>query len=78
MIDKLLRIDEPLRVFKDVNGKICVCYENGYVKDGNFLIGQVGRGENFSEAVMDYCNKISGKTLIFDISGKRKEVIALI
>ncbi len=78
MIDKLLNIDETLRVFKDLNGKTCVCYERGYIKDDIFLIGAVGRGENFDEAVIDYCNKISGKTLIFDVNGERKEVIVLI
>ena len=78
MIDKLLRIDESLSVFKDLNGKICVCYERGYIKEDIFLIGAVGRGKNFAEAVMDYCNQIRGKTLIFDVNGERKEVIVLI
>lgn len=78
MIDKLLRIDEKLSVFKDINGKTCVCYERGFIKDDTFLIGAVGRGKNFDEAVMDYCNKISGKTLIFDVNGERKKVIVLI
>ena len=42
--ERLLNTEYSLVVFKMVNGKIGVHFENCEVKDGYFLIGAFGRG----------------------------------
>jgi len=77
-IDKLLRLeDETLTVDKDIYGRICVHYTNAYVKSAGVLIGVCGRGQTIEEACQDYLDQISGKTLVIDAFGHRKEVIVL-
>ena len=78
VVDKLLETGKNLAVRTDTNGNTTVCFENGYIKDGNFLIGSCGRGKTFGEAVEDYCRQISGKTLVFDYPGGRRETIKIL
>lgn len=77
--EKLLNLDgRMLSVGKNINGKVYVHYERCDVKDGCFLIGTYGTGNNFEEACEDYLNKISGKTIVFNAeSSNREEVKAL-
>lgn len=79
--DILLSLGEPLTVSRDINGKVCVHYDGGYIKDECFLIGTTGRGEDFEFACDDYLAQIRGKTLVIDrhpvTLGKRKEVTIL-
>ena len=77
--EKLLNLENRmLKVGKNINGKVYVHYENCDVKDGCFLIGTYGTGNNFEEACDDYLNKISGKTIVFNaLSSDREEVKVL-
>lgn len=75
--ERLLRTENYLTVFKMINGKIGVHFENCEVKDGCFLIGTFGRGNTFEEACENYLEQIQGKTLVFNIYGNRKEVVLI-
>ena len=75
--ERLLNTEYSLVVFKMVNGKIGVHFENCEVKDGCFLIGAFGRGNTFEEACENYLEQIQGKTLVFNIYGNRKEVVLI-
>lgn len=67
-----------LVVFKDINDKICVRYENCEVKEGYALVLMVGRGNDFESACDSYLSQIRGKTLVFNsTSENRKEVTVL-
>lgn len=66
-----------LKVWEIDGGVICVCYQNCEVKDGMFLIGEFGTGLTFEEACDNYMEKITGKTLVFNACGNRKEVTVL-
>jgi hypothetical protein len=75
--DILLSLDlDHIDVWK-ADGDICVQYRNAYVKDGIFLAGVFGRGQDFESACTDYLSQIRGKTLVFEIFGQRKEVTVL-
>ena len=75
--ERLLNTEYSLVVFKMVNGKIGVHFENCEVKDGCFLIGTFGRGNTFEEACENYLEQIQGKTLVFNTYGNRKEVVLI-
>lgn len=75
--ERLLNTEYSLVVFKMVNGKIGVHFENCEVKDGCFLIGAFGRGSTFEEACEDYLERIQGQTLVFNVFGNRKEVVLI-
>lgn len=75
--ERLLNTEYALVVFKMVNGKIGVHFENCDVKDGCFLIGAFGRGNTFEEACENYLEQIQGKTLVFNAFGNRKEVVLI-
>jgi hypothetical protein len=78
--DILLSLGEPLTVSRDINGKVCVHYDGGYIKDECFLIGTTGRGEDFESACDDYLAKIRGKTLVIyrsSVGLGKKEVTVL-
>ena len=75
--ERLLRTENSLVVFKMINGKIGVHFENCEVKDGCFLIGTFGRGSTFEEACEDYLERIQGQTLVFNVFGNRKEVVLI-
>lgn len=77
---RLLKLGKRLQVWRSLNGEgsVCVNYENCMVKDGIFLVGEYGKGDCFYTACNDYCDKISGKTLVFDdMSDSREEVRVL-
>lgn len=77
--DILLSLDyEHLEVSKNSSGGINVRYRGAEVKDGMFLITDLGRGKDFEEACDDYLNKIRGKKLVFDAHNEdRREVMVL-
>lgn len=77
--DILLSLDgEHLEVFKNSSDEINVRYQNAEIKDGMFLIYDLGRGRNFEEACDDYLSKIRGKKLVFDArTEKRREIMVL-
>ena len=77
-VDRLLNLNKPIIVNRDLSGNIYVSYENSKVKDGCMLAGIVGRGSTFEYACEEYLKKISGKTLVFNaISESRQEVTVL-
>ena len=78
LVDNLLETGKDWVIGKDINGNTTVCFENCYIKDGGFLIGNFGRGKTFGEAVDDYCRQISGKTLIFDYPNGKRETIKIL
>ena len=77
--DILLALDgERLEVSKNSSGGINVRYQNAEVKDGMFLILDLGRGRNFEEACDDYLSKIRGKKLVFNARTEdRREIMVL-
>ena len=77
LVDKLLKTRKDLIISKDINDNITVCFKYGYIKDGDILIGNYGRGETFGEAVIDYCRQISGKILVFDYPNGKRETITI-
>ena len=75
--ERLLNTGNSLIVFKMVNGKIGVHFENCEVRDECFLIGEFGRGNTFEEACENYLERLQGKILVFNVFGNRKEVILI-
>lgn len=78
LVDKLLETGKDLAIGKDLEGNTTVCFEYGYIKDGDFLIGSFGRGKTLEEAIADYCRQISGKTLVFDYPDGKRETIKIL
>jgi hypothetical protein len=78
-VNRLLNLEfHQLSVFRAADGIICVKYEGAWISDGVALTGTVGRGRTFEEACEDYLGKISGKKLVFErTGGKREEVVVL-
>ena len=77
-VDRLLSLSfADLVVSKTIYGTITVHYQSAYIKDDGLLIGTFGAGGTFEEACENYLQKISGKTLVFDYPGHRKEVTVL-
>ena len=77
--EKLLNLEKRmLKVGKNINGKVYVHYESCDVKDGCFLIGTYGTGNNFEEACEDYLNKISGKTIVFNAESSNREEVKVL
>ncbi len=66
-----------LTVAEDVEGQIYVHYTGADVKDGMMLRAVSGRGGTVEEACQDYLDQISGKTLVIDAFGTRREVTVL-
>lgn len=77
--DILLSLDgECLEVSKNNGGGINVCYQGAKIKDGTFLIYDLGRGRDFEEACDNYLSKIRGKKIVFDADiNDRREIIVL-
>lgn len=79
-IDRLLKLDgEKLEIFKILDGSVtAIQYADCNVEDGSCIVGTFGRGATVDEAAEDYCNKISGKTLVFRFyKTTQKEVTVL-
>ena len=77
--EKLLNLEgRMLSVGKNINAKVYVHYERCDVKDGCFLIGTYGTGNNFEEACEDYLTKISGKTLVFNAESSNREEVKVL
>ena len=79
-IDRLLRLEsEELVIRKILDGKVVsVQYRECNVKDGAGLLGEYGRGLTVDDAAENYCDRISGKTLVFRWNETtRKEVTVL-
>ena len=64
-VSRLARIYN-LDVGIDVNDNITLQFDNGYDKDGPFLVGTCGRGRTVEEAAEDYYRKIRGKLIVID------------
>lgn len=75
--ERLLNTENSLIVFKMINEKIGVRFENCEVKNGCFLIDEFGRGNTFEEACENYFERIQGRTLVFNAFGNRKEVVLI-
>ena len=81
LVEKLLETDKDLIVSKDVYGNTTVHFRYSYysyTEDGDVLVGGCGRGKTFGEAVVDYCRKINGKTLVFEYPKGRRETIKIL
>lgn len=77
LVDKLLETGKILTIGKDINNNTTVWFEHGYIKDGDILIGALGKGETFGEAIIDYCRQISGRILVFDDPNGERETIII-
>lgn len=71
-VDYLARIYD-LNVGTDVQDRITVHFDYGYVKDGPMLVGVCGRGRTIEEAAEDYYRQIRGKPIVIDRPYVRKE-----
>ena len=78
LLNDMLKIDD-IRIWDLPDDKIGLCFENfSYTKDGNFLIGEFGRGRTFEEALKDYSRIISGKTLVSHPDGENRKEIKIL
>lgn len=79
LLNDMLKIDR-LSIWGLPDNKIGVCFENfSYIKDSDFLIGKFGSGRTFEDAVRDYAQQISGRTLVANpSSSSRKEITVLL
>lgn len=76
--NKLLSLNNHcLEIFKDVDDNICVGYKDSWIDDVYFLKGIVGRGKTLAEAANNYCELISGQTIVFINGNNREEVKVL-
>lgn len=75
--DRLLNFDENLEVWRVPSGEICVKFCDTHVKGAGVLIGTFGCGKDIYEASSDYMQKISGKTLVIEKYGHRREAVVL-
>ena len=78
-VNRLLNLEfHRLAVYRVADGMIGVEYEGAWISDGVTLTGTCGRGRTFEEACANYLAMISGKKLVFErTGGKREEVIVL-
>lgn len=67
-----------LEIFVTIQSDYGVCFRHCYVKDGPVLLGICGFGKTVEEALANYIEQISGKTLVFDSENDRKEIIVLL
>ena len=80
LLEMFLKLNKDLVISKitDTN-EFTVCYRNCDIKKGVALVSEYGRGITLKEALLDYANKISGQTLVFDAySNNRTEVRVLV
>jgi hypothetical protein len=64
-----------IHIWNTPDGKIATSFAKAEIKDGSFLVSDFGVGNTFEEALKNYANKISGKTLVFDAyTDHRREV----
>ena len=57
---------ESVVISKDINDNFVVCVDNCDVYNNPGALGVAGRGKTVEQAVKDYIQKISGKTLVFN------------
>lgn len=57
---------KEVSVIKNIYGKFVVTLYPVWVATETKLIGESGIGDTFEEALQDYVNKITGKTLIIE------------
>lgn len=57
---------EPVVITKDTDDNFVVCVDNCDVYNNPGALGVAGRGKTVKQAVKDYIQKISGKTLVFN------------
>ncbi len=77
-IERLLSLGKRFEVWKLPGEKIAVAYQDCYVKDGMFLVDTFGVGTSFDEACADYMQKISGKTIVFDGTKRKREEVRVL
>jgi hypothetical protein len=66
--DKLLMLSgRQLVVSKDWEGNVCVHYDYCDVPYSCGYSTLCGRGRTFEEACEEYCDNISGKTIVFNL-----------
>ena len=57
---------EPVVINKDTDDNFVVCVDNCDVYNNPGALGVAGRGKTVEQAVKDYIQRISGKTLVFN------------
>lgn len=57
---------EALVISKDINGNFIVCMDKCAIYSNPGALGACGRGKTVEQAVKDYIQQISGKTLVFN------------
>ena len=79
LLKDMIKIDN-LIIWELPDSKIGVRFEHfAEIKEGDFLIGEFGKGITLENAVRDYARKISGRTLIANpTSSNRKEITILL
>lgn len=69
---------EPVVINKDTNDNFVVCVDNCDVYNNPGALGVAGRGETVEQAVKDYIQRISGKTLVFNYGTEDERFAKLI
>ena len=79
LLKDMIKID-ALNIFELSDNEVGVCFEHfAEMKEGNFLITVKGEGATLEDAVRDYAQKISGRTLVANpTSSSRKEIVILL
>jgi hypothetical protein len=55
------------------NGRFVADFEYAEVKDDGMLVSIYGEGQSPIEALNDYVDQISGKTIVFDAAGNKRQ-----
>jgi hypothetical protein len=55
------------------NGRFVADFEYAEIKDDGMLVSIYGEGQSPTEALNDYVDQISGRTLVFDAVGNERQ-----
>ena len=57
--------------YHNQDGRFRAAFQDCELKDGNFLTSVSGNGKSVNEALVDYLNRIGGKTIIYMASSDK-------
>ena len=73
----VLNAELDVKRYPNQAGRFSAKFKNCETKEGCCLVGSYGNGRSATEAINNYSDEISGKTLVFDaMTDKRREFVA--
>lgn len=69
----LLRKKIIIKYYPNQNNRFCANFENCDISENGFLIGEYENGETPEEALINYCKRISNKTIVFNGNSKSEQ-----